>query len=367
MGSFGVRRSFALGIAFAAAIGVAAPASAGPRKRVKHVVHVDRGKLAPDGLARVSGSLPARVRFRPASFALSSSGHFDRSAVTLGVAAQKAGRHKFRAWVALPDAISPGEYKLLACRRKKPSRPGCASVGKVKVGSAPVIPAATARLDGVRAVNGSADITNGGIVTATAADGTTFVLRVPNHGVPYTPITLTPVTSLAPASAVGRLVDGVVIDPAGEAPPGATLEIRHAAGYPAGAHAVAFGDGDPSGGAFPLPVPARADMTIPISYFAGYGVAAPASRAGVLLRARAVPCQAPVAARAVTAAAGRRPVLSCTSAAEISEAITAIYDRGEQAGLELALQAAAQQVAGEMARARRLSRRATRAPPSSRS
>ncbi len=322
----------------------AVPARAGAQLQFKPVVRVVHGQLAPDGVSELSGSLPARLK--PGSYALSRSGRFDNAAVALGFAAAKARRGTFNAWVALPDAISRGAYQLLACRGKRPSKSGCVAVGKVSVGAARAIPAATPTLDSAHAAPGSADIVNGGTVTATATDGTTFILTVPNQGIEYTPITVTPVTSVTPASAVGRLIDGVQIDPAGEAPPGATLEIRHAGGYPAGARAVAFGAGDPSGGAYRILTPPRADMTIPISYFAGYGVTVPASKSADARPAQAVPCQA----SAVTAAAGSRPLISCTSAADLIGALDDAFARGDTAALQLGYQAAAQQVAAEMAR-----------------
>jgi hypothetical protein len=340
----GIARTGRIVALVVALISAAVPASADAHERVKRVVRVVHGQLAPDGVAELSGALPARLK--PGSYALSKSARFDKAAVTLGFAAAKARRGTFDAWLAIPDAVSRGAYQLLACRGKRPSKSGCVAVGTVSVGAAPTIRAATPTLDSAHAASGSADIVNGGTVTATAADGTMFILTVPNHGIEYTPITMTPVTSLAPASAVGRLVDGVQIDPAGEAPPGATLEIRHAGGYPAGARTVAFGAGDPSGGAYPILTPPSADITIPIAYFAGYGVTVPASKSADTRPARSVPCEA----RAVTAAAGSRPLISCTSAPDLTAALVDAFARGDTAALELAYQAGEQQVAAEMAR-----------------
>ena len=205
------------------------------------------------------------------------------------------------------------------------------------------MPAATPQLDRAHATSGT--IGNAaGSVSLTTADGTTFVLHVPQHATPFEPVTMTGVTALTPASAVGRLVTGVDIEPQDVAPLGTTLEIRRSS-WPRGARAVMFGGSDPSGGAVPLPGRLDADTTIPVTGFGGYGVAVPA---GAVASAARVPCSRAVAH---AAAAGSRPLLSCIA---IAEKWRSLADTGAKAGgdpglLSAIYAAAAQAVAGEMA------------------
>jgi hypothetical protein len=134
-----------------------------------------------------------------------------------------------------------------------------------------------------------------------------------------------PVSALTPQSAVGRLLDGVVIRPAGAAPPGATLTVTPASGVGANAYLVGFGGIDPSGASFALPIVLGRTATIPITQLGGYGIAAPAAAA------RDAPAAAPACSHSgarnrstaglhgarmtsVRAAGGSLPMTSCSSA-----------------------------------------------------
>ena len=90
-------------------------AAAGP---ALSAVKIDRGRLAPDGIARVSASLPHGKRFRPASIVLSKNARYGAGDIKVGSSKAKGAR-SFRVWVSLPDAIAPGTYKMLACRRSR--------------------------------------------------------------------------------------------------------------------------------------------------------------------------------------------------------------------------------------------------------
>lgn len=318
---------------------VASPAAA--------AVRVSAGRLSPNGFALVSGSLPHGVKFTPRSFALSKDSRFSRNDVVVGAAPRKARRGRFTAWVALPDAVATGRFRLLACRRRTPSRSSCRPAGAVRVKSPPAIPAATPTADPAHTATGTFDM-QGGSISLTAADGATYVLTVPQNAVPNLTVTMTAVSSLTPASAVGTLVDGVMIDPAGSAPPGTTLEIKRSS-VPRGAREVAFGGADPSGGAFPLPGRVTADTTVPVMGLGGYGVAVAAAGHAADVVPRHVPCDQPAAD---IAAAGSRPLMSCITAAErmrqLSDSAFHLLVSGGIAAVAPVFQAAASDLASEM-------------------
>ena len=284
------------------AIAGLALAAAGP---ALSAVKIDRGRLAPDRVARLSASLPHGKRFRPASIVLSKDAHFGAGDVNLG-SSKATGTRSFRVWVSLPDSIAPGGYRVLACRRAKPSAAGCVAVGSVTVHKPAAIPAATPVRDASHAATGAFGL-QGGSLDLVAADGTTFELTVPVHSVPNLSVTMTAVTALNPARAVGSLVAGVMIEPLGTAPPGTTLTI-HRASWPAHASAVAFGGVDPSGGAFPLALKVGTTTTIPVTSFGGYGVTVPSSGGRA---AQSVPCTRPKHFDS-----GRRRLMSCYTEAE---------------------------------------------------
>ena len=279
---------------------------------------------------RRAGKLPKAVKYQPRSYALSHTRRFSAASTLLDTTAQRAAKRRFLAWVGLRDDASTGHFTLLGCKAAKPSRSGCKPLGSATVGAAPRIPAASATLDTAHAGSATFGI-QGGTLTVTGADGTTYTLNFPEHGAYNEAVMMTPVTALTPASAVGQLVDGVVISPSTEAPAGTTLEIKRASTPGAHAHAVAFGDVDPSGGAFRLPASATADTTIAISEFGGYGIALPATGAAADRRPELVPCERPLTAPqrplARAAASGSRPLMSCISAAQrdtgVSNAIAA--------------------------------------------
>ncbi len=241
-------------------------------------LRVTAGALMPSGLARVAGALPKGKPFRPASFVLSRGTRLTAGSVLLGSGGSTVSKRTFTAWLSLPDDTATGAYRLLACTASKPSRNRCSAVGKVTVRAARAFPTVTTTLDPTHAVTTIVGI-EGGIVTTTAADGTTFTLTVAPPGQYDAPITMTPVTALAPASAVGSLVDGVMITPLTEAPAGSTLEIKRPGAPPAGSRVVGFGGIDPSGGAMTLPAVATADTTIAVGNFGGVRHRWPGDRA----------------------------------------------------------------------------------------
>jgi hypothetical protein len=304
-------------------------------------VKISLGRLAPDGIARVSASLPHGKRFRPASIALSKNARYGAGDIKVGSSKAK-GTTSFRLWVSLPDAIAPGTYKLLACRRAKPSAGGCVAVGPVTVHKPAAIPRATPQRDAAHAATGAFGL-QGGTLDLVAADGTDYKLTVPVHSVPNLSVTMTAVTALNPARAVGRLVAGVMIEPLGTAPPGTTLTI-HRASWPAHARTVAFGGVDPSGGAFPLAVKVGTTTTIPVTSFGGYGVAVSNSGGKA---PQSVPCTRPKHFDS-----GRRPLMSCYAEAERIRALgqTALEAAlaGQVGEAEQAFEASAKEVNTEI-------------------
>jgi hypothetical protein len=306
-------------------------------------VKIGLGRLAPDGVARVSASLPRGKRFRPASIVLSKNARFGTGDVKLGSSKAK-GTRTFRVWVSLPDEIAPGSYKMLACRRAKPSAGGCVAVGSVTVHKPLAIPVATPERDASHVATGAFGL-QGGTLDLVGADGTDFKLTVPVHSVPDLSVTMTAVTALNPARAVGRLVTGVMIEPLGTAPPGTTLTI-HRPSWPAHASTVAFGGADPSGGAFPLAVKVGTTTTIPLTSFGGYGVAVSTSGGRA---AQSVPCTRPGPKHFD---AGRRPLMSCYTEAERIRALGQTAFKAAQAGqvgeAELAFEATANDVNAEI-------------------
>ncbi len=250
--------------------------------------------------------------------------------------------------MALPDAVGTGRFSLLACRRATPSASSCRSAGSVRVSSPPAVPAATPRPDSAHTVTGTFGF-QGGSVSLRTADGTTYVLTAPPNAVPNLTVTMTAVASLAPASAVGTLVDGVTIDPAGSAPPGTTLEMKRSS-VPRRAREIAFGGVDATGGAFPLPGRVTTDTTIPVMSLGGYGVATPAAGRAADVVPRRVPCDLPTAG---AAAAGSRPLMSCVAIAErlrqLSDGSYNLLLSGGISALAPLFQAAAADLANEIA------------------
>jgi hypothetical protein len=305
---------------------------------------VRAGAVTPNGVALVTGKLGHRVR-RPKSFALSRDGRFGKGDVVLGAATERARHGTFRAWVAFPDATRTGRRNLLACKAAKPSRRGCVSVGRVRVGRAPTPRVATPALDQAHAAHTNIDF-RGGTATAIAADGTTFTVTVPRNATVALDVRLTPVTALAPAGAVGRLATGVMIGPLGDAPPGSTLTITLPQAPPKHAAVVAFGGADPSGAAFRLPVVPKRTTTIPLTQLGGYGLAVAARRAHAGV-ARAA-CGAPATAH--LDAAGSRPIISCVTVAQVMQQLSdaVVASNFDPAVIDAASQAAMRAVDDEI-------------------
>lgn len=170
-------------------------------------VTVKAGHLAPSGVAELAGKLPKAVKFQPKSYALSHTGRFSAASTLLDSTPQKAAKGRFLAWVGLRDDASTGHFTLLGCKAARPSRSGCKPLGTAAVGAAPRIPAAMATLDTAHVGSATFGI-QGGALTVTGADGTTYTLNFPEHGGYSETVTMTPVTGLTPASAVDRGAGG---------------------------------------------------------------------------------------------------------------------------------------------------------------
>ena len=290
------------------------PASAGAAK-----LHVAKGRLLADGTALISGKLAGRT---PRSLVLSKDSRYSAGDVLLGAAVKKARGHRFTAWVSVPESSARGRLVLLGCRRAKPSRRGCRPLGRVRVSAAAPLRLATPVLDGAHVATGVIGL-RGGSLTATAADGTTYTLTIPADDAVETPVTLTPVSTLNPSGGLGPLIHGVMIEPLGDAPPGATLTINSPGAPPAKARVAAFGGADPSGAAFLLPTRPGQSTTIALTNFGGYGIVAAPSAGASAARTAAGPVACPGAgaarnnAAARAASSGSRPLISCVTAAEV--------------------------------------------------
>lgn len=277
-------------------------------------MRVRGGTLAPGGTALIAGTLPKGKTFAPKSYALAKGTTYSATAIALGAGPLKAAKGQLSAMVSLPDLAPSGSFNLLACSAAKPSAKSCVATGKLTIAPVATIPTATPTLDPAHAASAFIGI-QGGKIIATGADGTKYTLTVAPHGMYGEEITVTPVTALTPASAVGTVVDGVMITPGGEAPAGSTLEIKRASAPPAGTREVGFGGIDPSNGAFALPGRIRADTTLDVETFGGYALATPASGHAAEVRPSAVACQRGGHRIARAAAAAAAPAINCTSAA----------------------------------------------------
>jgi hypothetical protein len=271
-------------------------------------VKISEGRIAPSGLALVSGKMPKAHRVAAKAYVLSADKHYSASDVLLGAGPVHAKKGLFKAWISPPGDMATGKRYLLACAKAKPSKSTCWSVGAVAVHGAPAAVTATATLDSGRARDAVID-TQGGSVSATAADGTKFTVTVPSETTYGIDLKLTPVTTLTPASAAGTLIDGVMIEPVGGAPPGSTLEIDTHGTPPSNASVVGWGGLDPAVAAFPLPVPASRHIKIALVELGGYAVTRPASAGSP---------RAPLACAPVRGlqAAGSRPVVQCSEIAQ---------------------------------------------------
>jgi hypothetical protein len=315
-----------LGLAVGALALGAAPAMPAASAN-KGSVQVKGGTLAPGGTALIAGTLPKGKEFAPKSYALATGTKYTATAIALGAGPLKAAKGRLSAMISLPDLAPTGSFNLLACPKAKPSAKSCVATGKLKIAPVATIPTATPTLDPAHAASAFIGI-QGGSIVATGADGTKYTLTVAPHGMYGEEITVTPVTALTPASAVGKVVDGVMITPGGEAPAGSTLEIKRASAPPAHTRAVGFGGIDPSNGAFALPGRVRADTTLDVETFGGYALATPASGHAADIRPRAVACQSDhVVARAATGAAA--PAINCTSAAARDSGLSSAWQAAD--------------------------------------
>ena len=277
----------------------------------RSAVKVSAGKLSVSGTALISGTLPKSFSGKPKSFALSKNTTFGAGDSFVGAVALKAPKGSYKAWISLADDAPTGTLRLLACEKATPSAPTCTAVGTAHVGAAAAPVVATPKLETSRMVsrmfNGRA-----ASLTATGSDGTKYTIKVPASDAIY-PIELTPVSSLSPASAAGKLVDGVMITPLGEAPPGSTLVIKPGKKTPPkNAQIIGFGGIETSGAAFPLAIPFGKTATIPLAALGGYGIAVPVAKSSIAVQA--CPSAPDVLAAAQPAASGSRPLISCSSA-----------------------------------------------------
>jgi hypothetical protein len=293
-------------------------ASAASAARLAKVT-ITAGRFVASGTAQVSGKLPKAHPGKPKAFALSHNTSFGSGDVTLGSASMKAPKGAYRGWVSLPDIIATGAWDLLACDKATPTSASCFAVGKVHVTTSAAPTVATPKLEKSRAVSHTF-IGRASSITATGSNGTKYTLKLPASDQFY-PATLTPVSSLSPAGAVGQLLDGVMITPLGDAPPGATLVIKPPKKLAAKARIVGFGGIDPAGAAVDLPVAFGKTATIPLASFGGYGIVTPPGKSSKLASSRkgaqaCGPGATAGARQAQPAAAGSRPLMSCISSAK---------------------------------------------------
>jgi hypothetical protein len=125
-----------------------------------------------------------------------------------------------------------------------------------------------------------------------------------------------------------------MITPAGDAPPGAVLTITPSRRLDAKARLVGFGGIDPSGAAYPLPAVLGKTATLPVTEFGGYGIVEPVARRARIAGRAGRPRIACAPDGAHAAAAGGRPITSCSSAAQrlkaLADALAPEISKGRQ-------------------------------------
>jgi hypothetical protein len=313
-----------------------AATSAASRSASAAGVHVRAGRIAVSGTARVDIPLSRHAKaFR--SYALSADRRYGPGDWFVGSSTQSVARRIAHVWLSFRDDATTGPEWLLGCAAGVPTKRGCKALSRVSVAAPPQATVATPTLAGAPLV-ATVTATQAGSWSVTAPDGTTYTLNVPAEAtLSKDVLTMQPVGALTPASAAGRLVDGVMISPAGAAPPGATLTVTPAPGVSANAYLVGFGGIDPSGAAFRLPIILGRTATIPVTQLGGYGIAV--SSAAARDAAATVPACSDSGARSESAttshraqltsarpAGGSRPITSCSSAEQriqqLQEALT---------------------------------------------
>ena len=259
-------------VSIVAAVALLSAAGAVPAQAAQagRAVTVKAGHLAPSGVAELAGKLPKAVKFRPKSYALSHTGRFSAASTLLDTTAQKAAKGRFLAWVGLRDDASIGHFTLLGCKVARPSRSGCSAPRHRHSRRGAKDPRCHSN-----ARHGSC---RGGHVRHPGRHPDRDRRRRDDlHA------------QLPRARHVRRDCHhdpGHRVEPRGRGRPTrrrrGDLAVDRGAGGDdardqaslhsgAHAHAVAFGDVDPSGGAFPLPATASADTTIAVSEFGGTG------------------------------------------------------------------------------------------------
>jgi hypothetical protein len=311
-------------------------------------VHVRAGRIAVSGTALVDIPLSRHAKpFR--SYALSADRRYGLGDSFVGSSTQSVARRIAHVWLSFRDDAATGRRWLLGCAAAVPTTRGCKVAGKVSVASPPPASVGTPTLTGTPL---AALVTaQPGSWSVTAPDGTTYTLNVPANSTfasGVDALTMQPVSALTPAGAAGRLVDGVMISPAGEAPPGATLTVKPASTVGASAYLVGFGGIETSGAAFALPIMLGRSATIPVTQLGGYGIAV-SGRAARDASASPPACSAP-AAGTVRASVVRRPRSTAArpAAAAASQPLTgcsSAADRAAQQSKALGNQLAAERAA----------------------
>ena len=257
-----------------AVLAIAAPAAAAERPAVSSAavrsVALTPQVVAPGARATFSVKGAGTVDFR-----LSANKRYDASDRRLARRTLKKSKTTLK--LAVPRSTALGAYHVLACAppARKGAKPKCrVSKQRIAVVPKPKPAKVTPQPDTERTA--SAPIgRDGGSVTATGADGTTYTLTLPEGALlDPTTVTLTPVASIANLPAGASAARAVQVEPAGRRllKP-ATLTVGGTQ-LPSAAALTGFGF-DPGGAQFHL-APAALDgqtATVRIFELGGHGIA----------------------------------------------------------------------------------------------
>lgn len=259
------------------------------------------GSVVPFAVRNTSG---VRARRLAVTIVLSKDKRRDaRDAIVAGGAprALAAGaRRTLRVALAVPTKVKPGSYWLVACvtagRQVQSSKSNdCVATARkvaVRAATVPVVPVVTALpQSAVSKVIGAA----GG--TVTTPEGFTLTVPAESLSLPTT-IRLVPVASLSPGPRGATPILSVIIEPEGLLVPGATIDFKLPAGFPAkGLTGIVFGGEDEA--IVRAPFIRGKGLRLDATTFGGYGVGAltqglklPTSTGGGHVATAADPCAA---------------------------------------------------------------------------
>lgn len=246
--------------------------------RTTKLTLVDPG-AATGGTLRARLTVSGRAKRTRTTFVLSRDRRPGRGDLAL-----KATIRKRVTTLTVPRTTRPGAWHVIACAdgtrrvRERSETNNCRSTPRpvwiVRGFSAPRAVDLDVTLDAARATTAVLG-TAGGTVSATAADGTTFTLTIPDRGlaVPDTSITMTPIATVGKVPLPGTLAGGVRLEPHGLQLFGAaTLEIKPAGAPPAAAPvSAALGTFDGGKDVHVEPsLPAGRTLRIPLSHFSDH-------------------------------------------------------------------------------------------------